>query len=162
MFLTKPWEQLSTRTIEKPKLEISGSKSLFLESLLNKAYEALEPKSTYGRRLAALWNEFEAFCKCNMLRPCPAHPDSVLMFLTWLDLSAKSLKLRWYLMAIGFHHRKLNLIDPTQNFNVQCLVRNLMKRAAVDKEAAWPRDPFPIEALHHYVDSTPPNAVKQI
>ncbi|CAG8754138.1 17062_t:CDS:2, partial [Dentiscutata erythropus] len=106
--------------------------------LSQEAYDAIEPRSVYGKQLIALWNEFVAFCNCHKLNLCPAHSETVMMFLTWLNLLAKVPKLRWYIMAIGYHHRKLEVLDSTQKFNVQRLVRNLLKCAAEDKEAVWP------------------------
>ena len=66
------------------------------------------------------------------------------------------------MMVIGFQYYKLNLIVLTQNFNIKYFVYNLMKHAAIDKEAAWPYNPFPIEPLHHYVNRPSTNAIKQI
>ncbi|CAG8790540.1 529_t:CDS:1, partial [Cetraspora pellucida] len=90
-------EQYATRTMEEPTLEIPGSKSLFLEALLEKAHKTIAFESSYKKRLMSLWDEFVTICLSHKLTPCPAHSDSLLMFLTWLNLLRKPVKPRLYL-----------------------------------------------------------------
>ncbi|CAG8642669.1 13762_t:CDS:2 [Dentiscutata erythropus] len=142
-------------------MEVSGDKNLVLRNLLEKAYETIKPRSVYSKCLIALWGEFVAFCNFYKLSSCLAQPETVMIFLTWLDLSSKLQKLHWYTNSISYHYHSLEIPDPTQNFNVQHLVRNCLKHAANDKEAVWLQDSFPVEALQNYINNPSLGARKQ-
>lgn len=154
---TEPRWKCNTGTMEEPTLDIPSSNSPFLNELLEKAFEHIAPNSAYEKRLQNLWNEFVIFCKTHDLPLYPAHPKSIMSFLVWIDILSQSMKPRMYLTAISRFHQKMGYPNPTTDFNVQMLARNLMKLAATDHEAAWPRDPLPVEALRNYVNSPPAN-----
>jgi len=80
--------------------------------------------------------QFINFCEVHNLTPYPAHPKSIMSFLVWEDILSQSTKPRKYLIAISRFHLKMGLPDPTIDFNVQILARNLMKLTAADHEAA--------------------------
>lgn len=154
---TEPRWKCNTGTMEEPTLDIPSSNSPFLNELLEKAFEHIAPNSAYEKRLQNLWNEFVIFCKTHDLPLYPAHPKSIMSFLVWVDILSRSMKPRMYLTAISRFHQKMGYPNPTTDFNVQMLARNLMKLAATDHEAAWPRDPLPVEALRNYVNYPPAN-----
>src|SRR6185437_13659129 len=126
-FQTESRKQYDSGTMEKSVLDISRSKNLFLNELLTRVDEHLSPNSIYEKRLQNLWNEFVTFCDLHNLVPRPAHPKTIMLFLTWMDILSRSMKPRMYLIAISRFHLKIGLPDPTTDYNVQMLTRKLMK-----------------------------------
>lgn len=159
---TKSMWELAAGTLEKSKLEVPSNKNLFLKSLSLRVNKVLSPNSPYEKRLHCLWREFTTFCELHEITACPAEPETILMFLMWENIIERSLNSRLYLTAISRYHQIKGFRDPTLNFNVQNLARKLSKQIAENKEATWPRDPLPTEALKNYVDNPPCNTPRSI
>lgn len=60
------------RTIKQSDLEIHGSTDVVLSGLLAEAHKFLLPKSSYDRKLKAIWEDFIDFCNAHKLVALPA------------------------------------------------------------------------------------------
>ncbi|CAG8619644.1 13814_t:CDS:1, partial [Dentiscutata erythropus] len=75
----------------------------------------------YDKHLEGLWIEFNAFCNTHNLVAHSAHPNTVVIFLTWANMTSCSANLYVYVAAISRYHRSNRLEDPTTDYNVQRL-----------------------------------------
>jgi hypothetical protein len=124
--------------------------------LLKQASDLLEPQSAYDRKLHMIWGNFEDFCKQHGVACRLATENTILAYLIWMDFNGSRPEL--VLTSIARHHESCGLRDPTREYNIRRIAKLLWKRAAADREAPWPRDPFPVKALKKYIDNPPEQA----
>ncbi|CAG8651577.1 23784_t:CDS:2, partial [Gigaspora rosea] len=90
-----------------------------LSGLLAQAHKFLLPKSSYDRKLKAIWEDFIDFCNAHELVALPASRDSVLAYLVWSDIRGRTVKPTLVLTAISNQHSGQNLSDPTKSYEFQ-------------------------------------------
>lgn len=109
----------------------------------------------YRIRLNKARQFFEKFCNWAGEVACPAKVNTVRAFLGWLEIADLASQVQEYFGAIVRVHKKNGFSNLVNDFRVKEVVRGIKLVGAQGKEANWPRDSFPIEALRKYHDSPP-------
>ncbi len=96
------------------------------------------------------WSEFVVFVReCGEL-PLPAAEKMVELFVVWLELQGRGSGVRQAVAAIQFYHMVEGHASPCGGDQVRLLV-DAAERVWNENMAKRVRDPFPVEALRHWV-----------
>ncbi len=96
------------------------------------------------------WSEFVVFAQeCGEL-PLPAAERTVELFVVWLELQGRGSGVRQAVAAIQFYNTVDGHVSPCGGDRVHLLV-DAVERVWNENKAKRVRDPFPMEALQHWV-----------
>lgn len=108
-----------------------------------------------NRLYASSFERFRLFCLPLSLPHLPAAHLTIIEYLTALTNAGKGTSAKGAVAAIKAAHLDAELPDPTEHRHVVMAAEGATRIAAESKQ--WPRerDPFPLSALHRFVELSP-------
>jgi integrase len=98
-----------------------------------------------------LWRDFKGFAASLGRAVMPASSDTVMDFLTWLDLSGRGGRASAAVSAIAREHVLEGARSPSADPRVRLLADGVERAWARTGKRDFKRDPFPVAALHAHV-----------
>jgi integrase len=102
-------------------------------------------------RYVLLWCDFKSFVVLLGCSALPATPNTVMDFLTWLDLSGRGGRAGAAVSAIAWEHVLEGVRSPNTDPRVRLLADGVERAWARTGKRDFKRDLFPVAALHAHV-----------